>query len=188
MPARSQAEVQRRRELFIRAFATHGSPGAAAVAAGYSPKQPDAQGAKMMADPEVGPRARAARDAWVSRQVSDFDRQALELVREADAAIATLAEVSRGPQPDAEGKLPSKWSVGAMARVQAAVAILDRAGHKPVERVEQTMRWEDAARDIPTIDVSALLNMALEEVRHEEGALPGAFRALTDESQGGDDA
>ena len=186
MAGRSKEEVQRRNELFIAAFATHGSPAGAAVAAGYSPKQADVQGAKIMARSDVGARARAAREAWVSRQVSDFDRQALALVKEADSAIVTLGEISRGPPLDAEGKPPSKWSVGAMARVQAAVAILDRAGHKPVERVEQTMHWEDAAREVPTIDASVLLNMALEEIAHEKKALPGTFRAAADEAKGED--
>ena len=59
-----------------------------------------------------------------------------------------------------------------MARVQAAIAILDRAGHKPVERIETAVAWADVSRELEDIDVRAVLQDALDAITHRPPLLP----------------
>ena len=116
----------------------------------------------MMHEAETGARAREARKQHVQATLTDFQRQQAALCAAADAAIATLVEISAAAP-----------RAGAMARVQAAVAILDRAGHKPIERVEQHIAWADVSRELAGIDVGAVLREALEAISQRPDALPG---------------
>ena len=116
----------------------------------------------MMHEAETGARAREARKQHVQATLTDFQRQQAALCAAADAAIATLVEISAAAP-----------RAGAMARVQAAVAILDRAGHKPVERIETAVQWEDVTRELAAIDVGAVLREALEAISQRPDALPG---------------
>lgn len=116
-------ELERRREQFVLAYAVTGNATAAAVAAGYSPRSAKEQGVRMMADAAFATRAREARELHMADQQAAFDRQSAQLRSAADQAILSLLGAAKGAKSE-------------MARVQAAVAILDRAGHKPIERVE----------------------------------------------------
>ncbi len=141
MPSRSNrpAEVAARHERFALAYAEHGDAAAAAVAAGYSPKSAVRQGCDLLMHPVIGPRARALREERRAEQNDAFKRQQAALKAAADDAIGTLRDVAARPAPGPEGadqKAVRAYYIGAMARVQAAIAILDRAGHKPVERIE----------------------------------------------------
>lgn len=131
-------ELERRREQFVLAYAVTGNATAAAVAAGYSPRSAKEQGVRMMADATVGARAREAREAYLADQQAAFDRQTASIRSAADQAILALEEILKGAKSE-------------MARVQACVAILDRAGHKPIERVESktehTFPTSDAVSD-----------------------------------------
>ena len=80
----------------------------------------------------------------------------------ADAAIATLVQVASNPP-----------RIGAQAMVLAAVAILDRSGHKPIERIETAVQWEDVTRELRDIDTAAVLREALEAISQRPDALPG---------------
>ena len=80
----------------------------------------------------------------------------------ADDAIRTLVEISAAAP-----------RVGAIARVQAAVAILDRAGHKPIERVEQHIAWADITAELQGVDIAQVLQEALLAISQSSGALPG---------------
>ena len=165
-------EVQRRRDRFCAAFAEHGDASAAAVAAGYGATNADRQGRDLLSDPRVGPRARAMREARAKEQQDDFARQQAALKGAADGAIKTLREVAAAAPRDDEGKADRSYYLGAMARVQAAIAILDRAGHKPVERVEQQIAWQDVTRELEGVDVRAVLADALAEIAASPDAQP----------------
>ncbi len=129
-------------------------------------------------------RAREAREKWLAAQADDFERQSKALIREADGAIATLADVAKAAPRTEDGKPDRAHHLGALARVQAAIAILDRAGHKPVERVESTMRWEDARRDLERIDAAELLQTALAEISASAGAQPAQLMPHGEQSEG----
>ena len=157
----SQREVAHRRELFIAAYAQTGNATAAAIAAGFTEKNAGVQGDKLLHEPETGLRAREARQRHVQATVSDFERQQRALCEAADGAIRTLVEISAAAP-----------RAGAMARVQAAIAILDRAGHKPIERVEQQIAWADITRELADIDVRVVLQDALDAISHRPPLLP----------------
>ena len=148
-------EVERRRVLFVEAYATTGNGEAAALAAGYAESQARGQAAQFMSDPALSTRARASREKWVAAQSDAYQRQAKALVDASDDAIAALQKIVTATDERTNGM---------QARVQAAVAILDRAGHKPVERVEQTTRWEDVTRELSGVDAQSVLRDALEEI------------------------
>ena len=94
--------------------------------------------------------------------LTDFQRQQAALCAAADRAIATLVQVASNPPRS-----------GAQAMVLAAVAILDRAGHKPVERIEQQIAWADVTRELRDIDTASVLREALEAISQRPDALPG---------------
>ena len=148
-------EVARRKERFVQAYAETGDATAAALACGYSQSNAHQQGAIFLRDPTLSVRARELRAAKAKEQGDDFVRQQAKLRFAADGAIKALEEIAGGPEADAEGKINLKWANGAQARVMAAVAILDRAGHKPVERVEQRVEFTDVQRELAEIDWEA---------------------------------
>ena len=115
-----------------------------------------------MREPATGARAREARQQHVERTQDAFARQQRALREAADAAIATLVEISAAAP-----------RTGALARVTAAVAILDRSGHKPVERIEQQIAWADVTRELAGIDTAQVLREALQAISERPDALPG---------------
>ena len=158
----SQREVQHRRQLFVAAFAETGNASAAAVAAGYSERSAGTMGDRLMHEAGTAARAREARRQYVESSMSDFQRQQAALCAAADDAIRVLVEISAAAP-----------RVGALARVQAAVAILDRAGHKPIERIEQQVAWADVTRELAGIDTAQVLREALDAIGERPDALPG---------------
>ena len=158
----SRREAEHRRRLFIAAYASIGNATAAAVAAGFTERNAGAQGDRMMHEAETGARAREARQQHVQHTQDAFSRQQAALCAAADDAIRVLVEIAAcAPR------------VGALARVQAAVAILDRSGHKPVERIEQQIAWADVTRELAGIDTAAVLREALQAISERPDALPG---------------
>ncbi len=105
------------------------------------------------------PRARQARDAWLAGQSDAHGRQSRALVDAADTAITVLLDQAKGAK-------------SAMARVQAAVAILDRAGHKPVERIDQLVRVEDVERELEGTDLRGLVKAVLGDISATPAAQP----------------
>ena len=158
----SQREVAQRRELFIAAFAETGNGSAAAIAAGYAPKNADVTAARLLRDPRISPRAREARERHVLRTQDAFSRQQAALCAAADDAIRTLVQVASNPP-----------RTGAQAMVLAAVAILDRAGHQPVQRIDQQIAWADVSRELAGIDTAQVLREALEAISYSPDAQAG---------------
>ena len=158
----SRREVAHRRELFIAAYASSGNASAAAVAAGFAERNADVTGDRLLREPATGTRAREARRHYVESSMSDFQRQQRALCEAADDAIRTLVQVAANPP-----------RVGAQAMVLAAVAILDRAGHKPIERVEQQIAWADITAELQGVDIAQVLQEALLAISQSSGALPG---------------
>ena len=158
----SRREVEHRRQLFIAAYAATGNATSAAIAAGFGERNADVTGDRLLREPATGARAREARQQHVERTQDAFSRQQAALRAAADDAIRVLVEIAAcAPR------------VGALARVQAAVAILDRAGHKPVERIETAVQWEDVTRELGGIDVRVVLQDALDAISHRPPLLPG---------------
>ena len=157
----SQPEIRQRHEQFILAYAQTGNASSAAVAAGYSEANSDVQGGRLLRHAAVGPRAREARAQHLHQTRDAFERQQQALREAADGAIETLVRIAAAPP-----------RVGAQAMVLAAVAILDRAGHKPVERIEQQVAWADVSRELGGVDVRTILAEALEEISQRPDAQP----------------
>ena len=120
-------EAERRAEVFIAAYGRTGNATQAAKEAGYSERSARMQGSRLMTNADICVRARTARENHLSEQISATERQSRALINAADSAITYLKSAVDGTAEKG----------GMQARVAAAVAILDRAGHKPVERVEQ---------------------------------------------------
>ena len=160
-----KAEIARRVELFVSAYAQHGDATAAAIAAGYSERGAAVQGAKFLTDPKIASRAREARDAVVNAQKDTFQRQQDALKAACDGAITALIDLTHGNLP--EGDM-GRGKVGAQALVLAATAILDRAGHKPIERVQQEVAWADVSRELADMDVEAVLVDAVKAIQHDK--------------------
>ena len=155
----SKREVEHRRELFIAAYAQTGNASAAAVAAGFAERNADVTGDRLLREPATGVRAREARQQHVEATLSDFQRQQAALCAAADGAIGTLVQVAANPP-----------RTGAQAMVLAAVAILDRAGHQPVQRIEQQIAWADVSRELAGIDTAQVLREALDAISYSPDA------------------
>ncbi len=137
-------EIARRAELFIEAYAATGNGEGSAVVAGYSPGRSAREAAtKFLAQPEIGSRAREARDSFVGAQAAEFARQAARIRVYAADAIESLRDVA----------LNSKSH---MARVSAAIALADRAGHKPVEHVVADINEKRTTRELPDADLERI--------------------------------
>ncbi len=156
----SKREVAHRRELFIASYAATGNASAAAVAAGYSERSAGTMGDRMMHEVGTAARAREARERDMRATMDDFARQQAALHAAGDAAIEALVAVAANPK------------ASPMARVQAAIGILDRAGHKPIERIETAVQWEDITSELAGIDTAQVLREALLAISQSSGALP----------------
>lgn len=165
------SEVAHRKRLFLTAYATSGNAEAASVAAGYDEKHARAHADFLKTDSEFWARACAEREKFVKNTEDAHERQVKALISASDDAIKTLEEIHKGAPKDAAGHALLGWYKGAQARVQAAVAILDRAGHKPVERVEATVSWEQALHDITDVNFVEVLRDAIESEPKDTPAL-----------------
>jgi len=115
-------EAQRRATAFIAAYARTGNATQAALDAGYSPKTARQQGAALLSKLDKDGKCSKARADFLAEQEDNKKRQRKLLEAAADDAILALHSVVRGGVKQ-----------GAVAVVSAATAILDRAGHKPVD-------------------------------------------------------
>ena len=171
-PSRGNISPEERAErvnLFVFTYGQTGNATASAIAAGYSEKNARKQGRMMLRDANIASRARAERDKVVNATKDAFAAQLDRLKHEADTAIDALGEIMRGPQRGADGKpVDPKWYVGAQARAQAAMIVLDRAGHKPIERVQQEIAWSDVSRELADMDVEAVLVDAVKAIQHDK--------------------
>ncbi len=112
-------ELTLKQERFAEEYARTGHRTQSAIAAGYSPKGARGTAYVILQNPHVLARVRDLRQQWA-------ETQAAALRDHVEPAIQALRDTIDNPR----GK-------GDLARIQAAVAILDRAGFKPVERVQQ---------------------------------------------------
>lgn len=178
--SRTPEERDRRKDIFVAVYAETGNLPAAALAAGHREKAVSSAIWRYRHDPELMARAEAARDQHVQDDIDRFKHQQERLRAGADEAITALLEVTRGEPklpPDAsraERQIARRWSIGANARVMAAMAVLDRAGHKPVERIEQTVRWDEVSRELDGVNAATVFAVALAEL----GADPQADAPL----------
>lgn len=118
-------EAERKAGVFVQAYGRTGNARVAAVDAGYSAKTANQAGARLLADPAIYQKAAAAREQFLAEQEDVKKRQRRLLEAQADDAIEALGRVVSG-----------QIKVGAATVVSAAIAILDRAGHKPVSEVD----------------------------------------------------
>lgn len=165
----AKEEYAERINLFVFAYGQTGNASAAAIAAGYSERNAPNQGRVLMNKPEVASRACAEREKFINASKDAFAAQQARLRQEADVAIDALADIMRGPKRDPDGNpTDPRWYVGSQARAQAAMIVLDRAGHKPIERVQQEVAWADVSREIADMDVEAVLVDAVRAIRHDK--------------------
>lgn len=81
----------------------------------------------------------------MAMMTTDRERQRAQLLQDADGAILALVEIMHGnasPRANSDGSpryRPKHSHAGEMARLQAAVGIFDRAGHRPVSYVQTTI-------------------------------------------------
>jgi phage terminase small subunit len=118
----SRVETQRRIAAFAAAYGRTGNATQAAIDAGYSVKTARTQGSALLTKPDIFDLCSKARAEYLAACENVKQRQRKMLEAAADDAIAALQTVVQG-----------KVSRGAVAMVSAATAILDRAGHKPVD-------------------------------------------------------
>lgn len=137
-------EIARRAEIFIEVYAASGNGEGSAVAAGYTPGRSARKAAeKFLADPELGSRAREARDSFVANQAAEFAAQAARIRRYAADAIESLRDVAMN-------------SKSHMARVTACVALADRAGHKPAEHIVADINDTRSSKEIPDAELERI--------------------------------
>ncbi|MGC9129134.1 MAG: terminase small subunit [Acidithiobacillus sp.] len=105
-----------RQERFAVEYARTGNASEAARSAGYSARSAGQQGWMLLKNPQILARVSTEQAAMVAEQRARLSALANAAL---DSLAATLDEASPG----------------SMARVKACELILDRAGHKPVERV-----------------------------------------------------
>lgn len=127
-------EAARRAEAFVSAYARTGNATQAAIDAGYSAKSAMQQGSRLLRNAEIYAKATQARAEFLAEQEDNKKRQRKMLEAQADDAILALGKVVRGEIPR-----------GAVAIVSAATAILDRAGHKPVDESKIDHRSSDGS-------------------------------------------
>ncbi len=108
-----------RQAKFCEIYAQTGNGAQAARLAGFSTKAAAETAYRLLRNSQVQQRLRELREAWLS------ERTAM-LRAHVGPAIEALGGIAAGTESPR----------GAHARVGAAVAILDRAGFKPVDRVE----------------------------------------------------
>lgn len=104
-----------KQRMFIEQYLRFMNATKAAEAAGYSKKTAGSQGHDLLKKPEI----RALIDSELDRRHA---AQKQKLTLASDSAISALVETIE------KGK--------GLARVQAANSILDRAGHKPIDRIQ----------------------------------------------------
>ncbi len=120
-------ESKRKADAFVAAYGRTGNATQAAIEAGYSPRSARPTGSKLLTDPDIYSRAQNARQAYLDGQQDVRARQSGALIAAADDAITYLHSLLKG---DVDSR-------GSPGKVAAALGVLDRAGHKPVEKVEQ---------------------------------------------------
>jgi phage terminase small subunit len=107
-----------RQEAFCEAYVRLRVGSQAAIAAGYSAKSARVLAATLLTQPNILARV---------KELADQRREQLEalVLAQAEKAIRTLESVMDGEE-----------ARGGIAKVNAATAILDRSGLKPIERLE----------------------------------------------------
>lgn len=156
---RNKQEMERQREEFCRVFAMTGSLAEAAKHCGY----------KNMVErhrypPELVERAQKAREEWCHKNQERHEEQQSALKDAADVAILTLRGIAEGPKVDEKPEDYAKRSRNAVARVNASVAILDRAGHKPVERIETDVTHKVIDEQVSKEKMAAIYREALQTI------------------------
>ncbi len=119
MSNESAGELSLRHEAFCREFIRTGNASESARRAGYSSRSAAEQGHRLLRNDNVRRRLQDLREEWQA------ERHAL-LCSYVQPAVECLGSIVAGTAP----------AKGAVSRVSAAVAILDRAGFKPLDRAE----------------------------------------------------
>lgn len=127
-------EAKRRVDAFVIAYGRTGNATQAAKDSGYSAHSAGQQGSALLKKPEISERCAKARAEFLAQNENAKKRQREALELAADDAIVALRKVVTG-----------KIKRGAVAIVSASTAILDRAGHKPVDESKVDHRSSDGS-------------------------------------------
>lgn len=118
METEKKDDLNARQRRFVNAYVTTMNASKAAIEAGYSEKTSRSIGQRLLTYVDI----QLAIDEELSKI---YNRQKRTLMRAADSAINALIDTVQNGR--------------GLARVNAANSILDRSGHKPVDKVESTV-------------------------------------------------
>lgn len=118
METKKEDNLNARQRRFVNAYVTTMNASKAAIEAGYSEKTSRSIGQRLLTYVDI----QLAIDEELGKI---YDRQKRKLIHAADSAINALIDTVQNGR--------------GLARVNAANSILDRSGHKPVEKVQSTV-------------------------------------------------
>lgn len=150
---KQETQLTKRQMEFVKHYALSLNATEAAKKAGYSEKTAYSIGSENLKKPEIQKAIKEELDA-----VHDLQKKAF--IRASDQAIKALIDVVKN------GK--------GLSKVQAANSILDRAGHKPVERVQADVTSHDAISELPKDKQEAALLDAARSISGNIVAFGGA--------------
>ncbi len=130
-----------RQERFALAYAHSGNAGQAATEAGYSAKTADRIGSRLLNNVEIRARVETEKarilEQLDARLMERMEIQRRRFIEESDLALDALHGTMKEAQPNSP------------ARVMAAIAILDRAGHSVAQKIEANVTNHDVLAEIP---------------------------------------
>jgi len=129
-----------RQERFAIAYAHTGNATQAAVEAGYKPSRARQTGDELVSNSDIAARVEIEKarinEQLDARLIERMEIQRRRFIEESDLALDAL----HGTMAEAQPNSP--------ARVMAAIAILDRAGHGVAQKIEANVTNHDAIADI----------------------------------------
>jgi hypothetical protein len=137
----ANGELNIRQERFCILYAQTGNAKQAYIDAGYSAKGAEPSAVTLLSNPNVFSRVQAEKqkinDRLDSKLMEMLEKQRRQFIIDSDLAQDALRDVIL----HAASNSP--------ARVQAAIGILDRAGHNPMLQIEANVTNHDPISEIP---------------------------------------
>ncbi len=137
----AKGELNIRQERFAILYARSGNATSAAIEAGYSAKTAAAEAARLLRNVNICSRVDIEKakitDELDAKMSEMLEKQRRQFILDSDLAQDALRDVVI----NAHSNSP--------ARVQAALGILDRAGHNPMMQIEANVTNHDPITEIP---------------------------------------
>ena len=137
----ANGELNIRQERFCILYAQTGNAKDAYIGAGYSPKGAEPSAVQLLRNPNVSSRVEFEKqkinERLDSKLLDMLEKQRRQFILDSELAQDALRDVVK----NAASNSP--------ARVQAALGILDRAGHNPMMQIEANVTNHDPISEIP---------------------------------------